>query len=200
MANEIQHGEVSGKNLSYKAYEPDGTPRTAKTALPEIGSTGYYTATDGNVVPGDFIIITNDDLSDIEVGHGIYGLVAAGVSSSGVSGAGYVGDYLEDRTVYFLWETTIAPTANGTIKVYKNDGTVDVGIPTGIVDTRDFSDETGVHLCSIDLGVVNSFYEKAKDYIVVLSGATINGKSVTAIIGLFSIEKRYVGLEFEKDH
>ena len=44
MANEIKFGYLSGTDLTYTAYKPDGTVRTASTALPEVGTTGYYTA------------------------------------------------------------------------------------------------------------------------------------------------------------
>lgn len=70
MANEITFGFQTGKTLTYGAYEPDGSVRTAAaTALPEIGATGYYTATDGNIVAGDVVIVKEGTLT---VGWGEY--------------------------------------------------------------------------------------------------------------------------------
>jgi hypothetical protein len=58
MANEITMGYLSGHTLTYGVYQPDGTVRTAAgTPLPEIGTTGYYTATDANITAGDFVIV-----------------------------------------------------------------------------------------------------------------------------------------------
>lgn len=70
MANEIQFGFRTGATLTYGAYEPDGTVRTAATtSLPEIAATGYYTVTDANIVAGDAVIIKE---GTNEVGSGIY--------------------------------------------------------------------------------------------------------------------------------
>jgi len=70
MANEIQFGYRSGAILTYGAYQPDGTVRTAAaTSLPPIGTTGYYTATDGSVVAGDAIIVK--EATNV-VGYGVY--------------------------------------------------------------------------------------------------------------------------------
>lgn len=57
MANEITLGFTSGLTLKYAVSQPDGTERVALTALPEIGTTGYYVASDANVVAGDFVVI-----------------------------------------------------------------------------------------------------------------------------------------------
>lgn len=115
-----------------------------------------------------------------------------------VRGAGYIGDYKEDDVLYFIWYTSATPSVDGTIKVYRDDGTAEVTSPTGITDTRDFDSKTGVHHCVINLAA-NSFYTKERDYLVILSGATIGGGAVNTIIGTFSIENRYQGIVFEKD-
>jgi len=193
--NEITHGYTKSRNLSYAAYEPDGTVRTAKTSLPEEGSTGYYHADDASVIPGDFIIITDDDLSDAVIGYGTYGMVRA--EGEVVVSAGYIGDYVEDQTIYFLWRSSATFSTAGTVKVYKDDGTTEVTSLTGITDTRDFDGADGVHLCVIDLSV-NSFYAKKKDYCIMLNGAVIGGQTIYAVIGTFSIEQRYQGKEFRK--
>jgi len=135
----------------------------------------------------------------------VYGTVTIGDakehavdSSVSVVPAGYLGDYKKEVPVHFLWSTRAATSTDGTVKVYKDNGASEVTVPTGITDTRDFDSKTGVHLCSIDLSAT-SFYAKDKDYIVVLSGAVINGVTVNTVIASFSIEKRYQGYEFIKD-
>jgi hypothetical protein len=60
MANEIKLGYSTGETLTYAVYNPDGTEVTAPgTSLPEIGSTGYYTATDASIAAGDVVIISD---------------------------------------------------------------------------------------------------------------------------------------------
>ena len=70
MANEITFGYRTGHTLEYGVYEPDGSVRTAAgTSLPEIGATGYYTATDGSIAALDFVIVT-DNVTGVVVGQG----------------------------------------------------------------------------------------------------------------------------------
>jgi hypothetical protein len=114
----------------------------------------------------------------------------------------YLGDFKEDSTVYFCWDTndkdgaSITRATNGTVKVYKDDGTGES--TAGITDTEDFDGITGVHNCKIDLGA-DAFYAAGHDYSVVLTGATIDGETVNAVLATFSIEARFAGsLLFEK--
>jgi hypothetical protein len=114
----------------------------------------------------------------------------------------YLGDFKEDSTVYFCWDTndknggSITRATNGSIRVYKDDGTVENTV--GITDTEDFDSLTGIHNCKIDLSS-DAFYGKGHDYSVVLAGATIDGESVNAVLAMFSIENRFGGsLLFEK--
>lgn len=114
----------------------------------------------------------------------------------------YLGDYTEDSTLYFCWSTndgaggSITRSTNGTIKVYKDDGTTES--TAGITDTEDFDSLTGVHNCKIDLSA-DAFYAPAHDYSVVLAGAVIDGQTVNAVLATFSIENRFAGsLLFEK--
>ena len=56
--NEINLGYRSGATLTYGIYYPDGTVRVAAgTSLPEIGSTGYYTASAATMVALDVVIV-----------------------------------------------------------------------------------------------------------------------------------------------
>jgi hypothetical protein len=110
----------------------------------------------------------------------------------------YLGDYKEDSTIYFCWDTndkdgaSITRVVNGTIKVYKDDGTTES--TAGVTDTEDFDGLTGVHNCKIDLSS-DSFYVKGNDYSVILAGATIDGEIVNAVLATFSIENRFAGSE-----
>ncbi len=56
----IQYGDVSGETITYAAYQPDGTVRTAAgTSIPEIAGTGYYTVVDANVQAGDALVFSD---------------------------------------------------------------------------------------------------------------------------------------------
>jgi len=102
----------------------------------------------------------------------------------------YLGDFIEDQAVSFLWNTfdaageSVTRTTDGTIKVYKADG---VSSEEGVVDTEDFVDP-GVHQCVIT--TTNVFYAANLDYYVVLEGTVIDGQTVNAVIAHFSIENR----------
>ena len=113
-----------------------------------------------------------------------------------------LGDYKEDSTLYFCWSTndksgaSITRSTDGTIQVYKDDGTTES--TAGLTDTEDFDSLTGIHNCKIDLSS-DAFYATGHDYSVVLAGATIDGETVNAVLATFSIENRFAGsLTFEK--
>lgn len=107
----------------------------------------------------------------------------------------YLGDYVEDETVYFTWSTNAADGAsitratNGTVSVYKDNGTTQS--TAGVTDTEDFDSLTGIHACTIDTSA-DAFYATGADYAVVLSGATIDGETVNAVLAHFSIQNRYM--------
>lgn len=110
--------------------------------------------------------------------------------------AAYLGDFIEDDTVHFLWSTNSATGASitratdGTVSVYKDNGTTQS--TAGVTDTEDFDSLTGIHACTIDLSA-DAFYATGANYTVVLSGATIDGQTVNAVLAHFSIENRYQG-------
>lgn len=104
----------------------------------------------------------------------------------------YLGDYLANETVYFMWSSngadgaSITRATNGTISVYKDANTTQT--TTGVTDTEDFDSLTGVH--HVAIATTDGFYTTATDFTVVLSGATIDGKTVNAVLAHFSIENR----------
>lgn len=105
-----------------------------------------------------------------------------------VSGAGYVGDYELEDTLHFAFSTTgtLSNEGNG-IRVFKDDS--DTQLTTAQVTLDEVDGETNMWQVSIALGAAN--YDKNTDYQAVLSGATIGGNTVTAVVGTFSIENRY---------
>lgn len=108
--------------------------------------------------------------------------------------AAYLGDFAAAATVHFTWDTSgadgasITRATNGTVSVYKNNGTTQS--TSGVTDTEDFDSLTGVHACTIDLSSDGTFYSAGANFSVVLSGATIDGQTVNATLAHFSIENR----------
>ena len=107
----------------------------------------------------------------------------------------YLGDFFPGAQVRFIWSTTAASggstnrATDGTIKIYKNNSTTERTSSNGIVDTEGFDGVTGIHLLTIDTGDDSDagFYALGNSYTVVLAGAVIDGQSVNAFIGEFTM-------------
>ena len=126
MANEINFAWKSGESLDYGVYQPAGTVRTAAgTSLPEISSTGYYTATDGNIQTGDIVVVT--DGTNI-VGHGEYNpagiLSSDGLDSVSTTEPSGLASNFREQMVQ-LWRRFFGKTtlSNTQLLNYKSDGT-----------------------------------------------------------------------------
>ena len=103
----------------------------------------------------------------------------------------YLGDFPDDASVYFRWNTnaiageSITRATDGTISVYKDDDGTQT--TTGVTDTENADGLTGVHLCKI--ATTDAFYATGTEYQVVLSAASIDGKTINAVLAHFSIER-----------
>jgi hypothetical protein len=106
----------------------------------------------------------------------------------------YLGDFNPGDTVRFLWNSnsstgaSITRATNGTISVYQNLDTTQS--TSGVTDTEDFDSLTGVHAVAIDTSSDGTFYAAGRDFAVVLSGASIDGETVNAVIAQFSLRNR----------
>jgi len=117
-----------------------------------------------------------------------------------------LGDYLASSTVYFMYNTTdqggssVAPTADGAIRIYKNASTTQRSSQAGITldnnfDTADLGD--GVQHVTVDTSdnTDAGFYAAGNDYFIILDTATIDGETVSAVLAMFSIENRTVNAD-----
>lgn len=101
----------------------------------------------------------------------------------------YMGDFIKGTTVRFMWNTSSAEGAsitratNGTVRVYKDGGIVESTV--GVTDTEDFDGLTGVHHCSV--ATTDAFYAVGSEFAVVLSAATIDGKTVNAVLTMLPV-------------
>ena len=103
----------------------------------------------------------------------------------------HLGDIVEDATVSFMWSTNDSSGASvtytgGTVSVYKGADTTQT--TAGVSNVPDFDGVTGVH--SVTIATTDSFYDTGEDFHVVLSGATVDSQTVSAVLAHFSIENR----------
>lgn len=116
----------------------------------------------------------------------------------------YLGDYLEDSTVYIFWNTydfalepiTISGLAVTDIEVYKNASMTQRASDNGytLIDTDgvDIDGATGCHGISIDMSDNSDagFYARGNDYMVMVNAITAGAASVRFCAAIFSIENR----------
>lgn len=106
----------------------------------------------------------------------------------------WVGDYRVGKTIRKMWNTnaiageSITRSTDGTVSVYKDGGTTQS--TAGVSGSEDFDGLTGVHLTTIDTSADGTFYSAGSDFEVVLSAATIDGKTINATLFSFSLENR----------
>lgn len=109
----------------------------------------------------------------------------------------YYGDFAEDDTVLIPFNTfssddpsasvTITDLADADIKVHKDGGTTEIATDGASV-AIDFDSRTGAHLITIDTSA-HSDYATGSEYAVLIEGTTVDGATITAWVGAFSIER-----------
>lgn len=103
--------------------------------------------------------------------------------------AKYFGDYRKGTTVYLPFNSngadgaSITLTANGTAKAYIDGGTAE--ITTGVTLIEDHDLITGRHFISVDTS--GAGFTVGSDVDVAIDATTVDGKTVNAWVGKFSI-------------
>jgi len=104
----------------------------------------------------------------------------------------YSGDFIPGQTASLVWSTnsktggSISRSVLGTITVRRVSSNTTSSV--GVIDTADIAGIVGVHMCNINLS--NAFYAPHDEYLVVINGMVIDGETVNAVIGQFSIMNR----------
>jgi hypothetical protein len=110
-------------------------------------------------------------------------------------------NYPVGATIYALFHTfdaagasvTITDLATGDIEIYKNGSVTQRASDNGyaLLDTdgTDFDSKTGIHGVSIDLSDNSDagFYAAGSQYTVVVSTITVDGNTVSFVLGAFRI-------------
>ncbi|MCD6161126.1 MAG: hypothetical protein J7K40_01785, partial [candidate division Zixibacteria bacterium] len=88
---------------------------------------------------------------------------------------------------------TITNFANTDVHIHKDDGLTQRNNAAGITVSIDFDGITGSHLIKIDTSddTVAGFWVTGKDYFVRIEGTTVDGATINAMVGHFSIENRF---------
>lgn len=122
----------------------------------------------------------------------------------------YLGDFVEDAIVYMVFNTfssddpsasvTITNFVNTDVHIHKNDDLTPRNNAAGITVSVDFDGITGSHMIKIDTNdnTVGGFWIVAKDYFVRIEGTTIDGATINAFVGHFSIENRFAEVDVTK--
>ena len=115
----------------------------------------------------------------------------------------YFGDFVDDATVYVPFNTfdsndpsasvTITDLAQADVEIYK-DGVIQATSGAGVTLSLNVGANNGSHLIAIDTSDVTDagFYATGSDYQVRINGTTIDGATINAWVGTFSIQNRFM--------
>ncbi len=167
-----------------------GSQVGSEITLSDSANSFIYVGTpDSAAVAGDLAVYYRDAIP--VNAEDVYGSVTCvGAGTIQLFSAGFVGDYKQIDVLNFAFHTNKPITNPGSgLLIYKNN---DLGGPilgTGITLSIDFDGETNVH--QVTLSIISAFFDVDSDYFIILSGATIGGETITAVVGLFSVENRF---------
>jgi hypothetical protein len=113
----------------------------------------------------------------------------------------YYGDFAVNSTVYIPINTfdsndpaasvTVTNLLNTDVHIHKNGGTTQRNNAAGITMAIDYDSITGNHLLSIDTSdnTVADFFQAGNEYQVRVEGITVDGGTINAWVGSFSLER-----------
>lgn len=116
----------------------------------------------------------------------------------------YLGDFVEDDVVCIMFNTftsddpsasaTITNFINTDVHIHKDDGLTQRNNAAGITVSVNFDGITGSHLIKIDTSdnTVAGFWVTGHDYFVRIEGTTVDGATINAVVGHFSIQNRFM--------
>ena len=110
----------------------------------------------------------------------------------------YYGDFPEDAPVYIPFNTfssddpsasvTISNLADTDIYYHKDGSDTDYSADAATLVDIDFDGITGNHMLAIDTSE-NAYFATGSEYAVRMEGTTVDGATINAFIGAFSIER-----------
>ncbi len=115
----------------------------------------------------------------------------------------YFGDFVDDATVYIPFNTfdsndpsasvTITNLAASDVEVWKN-GVVQTTPGSGVTLTLNIGANNGSHLIAVDTSNTTDagWFATGNDYQVRINGTTVDGATINAWVGTFSIQNRFM--------
>jgi len=112
----------------------------------------------------------------------------------------YVGDFKLGKKIYIFWSSygksgaSVTRDTDGTMQIYRDDNTTPKSTANGITEVEDFASITGIHVLTINTGITegdSGFWQSGHDYFVIVNGSIVDGETVNAVLGGFSIENRF---------
>ncbi len=115
----------------------------------------------------------------------------------------YLGDFVDDATVYITFNTfdsndpsasvTITNLAQADVEIWKN-GVVQTTPGSGVTLTLNIGANNGSHLIAVDTSNTTDagWFATGNDYQVRINGTTVDGATINAWVGSFSIQNRFM--------
>lgn len=107
----------------------------------------------------------------------------------------YLGDFSSTADVPFAWDSynssggSVAPGSSGVVSVFEATSTAAAVL--GLTENRNYRGVTGSHQGIVNLPATG-FFVPGRDYQIVLTGSSIDGQTVSGVLGQFSIKNRHM--------